>query len=366
MKNEPFRLRYANQIVGAFLLFSLVGSTLLAVGLARNNRFLSKSVNFFASLTEQQAADLRTGTEVVVLGRNVGQVQSLDYLDNSDQVRLQLAIDTKYRDLITTGSVISLERKFGVGAMFIKVRRRSMSELKAEPVPLDANEFIPMVQDADRVDKMASEVTSASRSIDSIRESATPALESFRITSDTLNDSLLEKINPAAVESRQALRSLQATSDLLQVHSQQTTDNIQKLTDLMQAFVENDVRKGLESVTRASDSTANASDNLAKTSANLDKKTDLTNEDIRQTLATMRETLVVITKLSNESREFVQVLRGEAHDLPGTTAKFNDTVEDTQDLVQQIRSHWILRSTRNQANSAEPIKPSSIRAEGPR
>lgn len=364
MRNEPFRLRYANQIVGAFLLLSLVGSTILLVVFARNNRFLAKTVPFYATLSEDQAADLRVGTEVVVLGRAVGQVQSLDYQDHSDQVRLKLAIDSNERELITTVSELSLERKFGVGAMYIKVRRRN-SEGATDPEPLALNGLIPIHQERDRVDKMADEITEARISIDSINKAASPAFDSFKAASDTLNDSLANKFNPAASSGEKALESVRIASEKLQVHSQQMTDNMQAMTELLQDFVKNDFRPSLESVTKATESASKASDSLTKTSDGLDKKSEDTNKEIRETLASMRETMLLIQKLTNESREVVQVMRGESNDLPGTTAKINNTADDAQELVDQIRSHWILRGSRK-ATTTDPIKPSSIRAEGPR
>lgn len=355
MRNEPFRLRYANQIVGAFLLFAVVGSTLLLVFYSSQVHLWSKTVNYKAKLSERVAGDLRENAEVVVLGRNIGRVKSISYAGNSDTLNVILAIYADSSHLITTESKLSLERKFGVGTLYIKVAR-SPGEKNAKPAtPLEPESEIRLEEAADRVDDMAKQVERVGNSVDAFEKSASPAMNSFKSTSDVLK-----------FEGQDTLESVRATSQQLQLHTREMSESIQALSQLMQDFIQVEVSKSVSAATAASDSAKEAADKFKTTSEALDAKSAKTNEDIQKTLAQMRETLQLIQKLTNESREVVQVMRGEAEELPGTTYKINNTVEDTQALVEQVRSHWILRGTRSPPAGAEPIKPSSIRAEGSR
>ena len=64
--NEPVRLRYANQIVGVFLMIVVIIGGVVSVRLF--TRIAVKKDRFFVDIPETVANQLRTGTEVIILG----------------------------------------------------------------------------------------------------------------------------------------------------------------------------------------------------------------------------------------------------------------------------------------------------------
>ena len=75
--NEPYRLRYTNQIVGSFLAAFLLILFLLLVYTLR----VSRKVEYSLVLSEDQLSDLKSGAEVIILGESAGSVKSISYLD---------------------------------------------------------------------------------------------------------------------------------------------------------------------------------------------------------------------------------------------------------------------------------------------
>ena len=78
----------------------------------------------------------------------------------------------------------------------------------------------------------------------------------------------------------------------------------------------------------------------------------------------MQQTLKLVERLSSESRELVRILRNEAEDFPGTAKRIKGTLGDTQELVEQVQSHWLLRGTRQEPASSQQVTPPSIRGGG--
>lgn len=365
MQNEPYRLRYANQIVGVFLLMLLALVMVVAVAVTRDSGILVKPVKYtVASMTEKEASDLRTGTDVVILGKRIGEVSSLEYADAGDQVTIGLGIDPKYANLITTDSVFSLERRFGVGAVYVRIKRQASAD-RSEPRPLDPSIPIRLASgEVDRVEQIATDVSKASNSIGGIETKLTPTLESVQAASDQFRSSVKDSFAPAAEESKVAFNSIANTSEELRARTTELSQQLAELTLLISALAKQDVPSTLNALRESSSAAATASRSLAKTAENLDTKTDKTNADVAQTLKSMREALVQIQKLTTESRELVNSLRGTADELPDTVDGVNRTVDDTQDMVNEIRSHWLLRNVRMDSSGVRQVPPSSIRTGG--
>lgn len=376
--NESYRLRYTNQIVGVFLLIFLVSTIALGIAVTRVSRFFVTPDLYYFELTEDKVADLRIGTEVIVLGRRIGQLEALDYVDNSGNVRVTLGIDPQYSEQITNDSEVALERKFGLGTIIIKIRRRPSPEALADLMPLSPGETIRYGSgEVDRVDEMAREVKSVSQSIQNIESDLRPTLNNIKTAAELLAESIEQSFSPAADRSQDAFESVERTSEALRPDTLQTLEvirttserlerDIAELTQRIQVTVDEDLRNTLLSIKQTADAAQTAALNVSETSVAIDSKTDKTAEDVSDTLLVMRQAIQSMQKLITETRQMVQVLRGEANQIPGTTQRFNDTVEETQELVGEIRDHWLLRNSQRGMGPSTQVSPSSVRSGVPR
>ncbi|MDV6032760.1 MAG: hypothetical protein F9B45_22275 [Phycisphaera sp. RhM] len=360
--NEPFRLRYVNQIVGVFLIVVFLLSIVISV------RFTSdlavKKELFFIHVPENMAAQLRNGTEVIILGETVGQVDGLEYIVDDDLVRVTLAINAKYSDLITTDSAVTLDRKYGVGPAVVRIRRNRPEGQTDPPQRLLPGQTITRIlKQDDQVDRMASNIEAAGNSVDSAAKK--------------LQQSLTENIDPAFGSSEETFESLKLTSDAIRPEAVETFAQLRETTENLEAeltrlarrvdqLVDGDIRQTILRIQDSATAASEAAESVKKLAANIDAKSDQTNDDIATTLETLRETALLIQRLTTETRDVVRIVRSEAEALPGTTERVNDTVEDTQDLVGDIQDHWLLRRYRENKAPTKQLSPSSVRGGGVR
>jgi phospholipid/cholesterol/gamma-HCH transport system substrate-binding protein len=371
--NEPYRLRYTNQIVGFFLLLLLIATITVGVAITRSSRILVKPDQFYINVTEEQASDLRTGTEVIVLGRRIGQIEELTYVDTTNLVRVMLAIDPRYSSQITTDSEVTLDRKFGLGTPVLKIGRKAVVDRQGPLVPIEpGNQISQFIGEIDRVEQMAKEVEGVGDSIQTVEQELTPALRSIDVAAQRITKSIDQDISPATEQGKKTLQSIELTSETIRPETVKTMESIREstkqleikvadLADRISTLVDGDVRSAIASFDQTADAGTDAARAIQKTATNLDTKTDQAKDEISATLKTLRQTAELIQKLTNETREIVRIVRSEAEELPGTTERVNQTVSDTQDLVGEIRSHWLLRRYHQADGSTEPLPPSHVR-----
>ncbi|MEM6469929.1 MAG: MlaD family protein [Planctomycetota bacterium] len=355
--NEPYRLRYTNQIVGAFVLVVLLITTIVSVVLF--SRLFVTQDFFYVLVTEEEATDLRTGTEIVVLGQTIGQIESLRYMPDTDLVRVKMGVDSEFKDQISTNSEVTLNRKFGVGTPILTIRRKASEERIEEPKPLEPGDFISRFRgDVDPVEKMAKEFEAASTSID--------------LAARKLKGSLNDSVDPAVAQGQAAFESVERTSETLRPEGVETLEQFRattvalenRLTELasrVDQLIDRDVRRTVGEIEQSAIAATRAADSVSAAANSLKSEGQVTSQEIAKTLATLRETAEKIQQLTQETRQVVQIVRGEAEELPGTTARVNDTVTDTQELVGDIRDHWLLRGARDDRQRTRQIPPSSVR-----
>lgn len=362
--NEPYRLRYTNQIVGAFLVIVLLFVILLLAVLLRAGNFLADHQRYWIEIDQDEIGDLHKGAEVTILGERAGTVEDIRYVAQTDQVRVDLHIDPAMGDEIFADSFVQMERKFGVGAPILVIRRGSNDQ--RQPTRLASGSRLKIVQsESDRVDQMARELESASESIRLIQQQLSPTLSDISDSADRFNGSLDDSVDPAFARFGQASDSIYNTSEAVRPETLETlqavqsaTENLESrvatLTEKIETLVENDMRDTLVEVRQSSDDISTA----AKT---VDQTTQDVNQDVAKTLETLREAAEQVQQLAIDTSDLIRVVRKEANDLPGTTKRVNDTVSDAQDMVGEIRSHWLLRRYSTQGKPTTQVSPSSIR-----
>lgn len=360
--SERYPLRYTNQIVGLFLLTVLVIST--AVSVLLFSRLFVSNDYFYVSATEDEASELKTGTEVVLLGKTIGQIEELHYVATSDRVSVLLAIDSDYSKQITTDSQVVLHHKFGVGTPILTIRRKPAIDRASTATPLEPGLSIgEFVGDPDPIGKMAAEFETASSSID--------------VAARTITDSMNDSFDPAFGKSSTAFESWQKTSETLRPATIETLDQIRgttaklekeltELTERINLLVDSDIRETVARIKESAMAATEAAKSVKDTASTMETKSELTSNDVAETLKTLRETAIMIQQLTLETREIVRIVRREADDLPGTAERVNDTVSDTQDMVGDIRNHWLLRRYRTDQNPTRQISPSGVRSGGTR
>ena len=359
--NDPYRLRYTNQIVGVFLLILLLFMLVLLIFFVRINDILVEKDLYFVEATQNEVEGLRKGSEVLILGQRAGEVADISYIDDSSSdIRVSLMLHPDFRKEIFESSIIAMERRFGVGAPILVIRRSdrkgvdsSMLHPKQEIKRFEAEE--------DRLDQLAREVESVSRSITSVEKNLNPTLDKLSVSAEQLRITLKDDTSPA-------MQSVKKTSDELRPETKDTLARIQSATDnldkritavtiKLDTLIESDMKDTLAKITDASNSVNSAAGKVGDTSDNVDT-------GVADTLADMRDAAEKIEKFADEAREVVRLVKREANDLPGTSNKIKGTADDTRQLVGEIRSHWLLRRYTDQSPTTKQTSPAGVRGGG--
>ena len=108
-----FRIRYAEQITGVFILIAIAMSAVVLVYMGINQRWFEQDPVFFSKFKSAEA--LKVGTSITFKGFQIGQVDSLKLLDD-DTVEVRFRIFNKYHSKVKENSVLQLTTyPFGIG-----------------------------------------------------------------------------------------------------------------------------------------------------------------------------------------------------------------------------------------------------------
>lgn len=332
--SDPYRLRYTNQAVGVFLLVILLFLILLSILVLRAGDYLVEKDHYWIEIPQEDIRDLYKGAEVMILGERAGEIKSIRYVDSTDKVRVNLSIDPDKSGQIFADSIVRQDRKFGLGTPILMIQRGDTSGDMRSPL-LPGSMLQIYEGESGRLDKVAGQVETVSESIRLMQEQLAPTLLSMTAASDQLQSTLETSAKPMLRESEMAASSFKETNETLRPKSIETLEVVQEATRTMR----DQVTLLSKQVAQSADSVRLAADSVAKTS-------DETNQDIARTLASLRDAADQVQRLAVQTQELVRIVRGEADDLPGTTERLNETVSETQDLVGEIRGHWLLQNSR--------------------
>ena len=361
--NEPYRLRYTNQIVGSFLLVLMGFLLVVLVILLRAGDYFVEKVPYWVRVSEEDIKDLHKGADVIILGQRAGQVENINYLPGSDDIRVDISILSDMKDQIFTTSVVLLERKFGLGTPILVIQRSMQADALTLLPP--GNEIPNFRGEADRLDRMSREVQSVSQSVRLIQQRLEPTLEDINSATTKFQQTLEGSANPALDEARQASESFQETNETVRPEAIATLQTIREatqelenrigvLTAKIEALIERDVPQTLVDVRSASQGVREAAESAQGVSVEA-------GEDIAKTLLQIRDATEQVRLLAVEARDVVRIVRDEANDLPGTANRVQDTLSETQDLVDSIQDHWLLQRYDRRPRTSPVVSPSTIR-----
>jgi phospholipid/cholesterol/gamma-HCH transport system substrate-binding protein len=111
-----FRIRFADQIVGIFIIVALASIAFVIVMLGSSQRWFSKDISFRTEFVSGGA--LSKNMPVLFKGFTIGHVISFN-LNHDDQVEAFFSIYEEYRDRVKIGSMVELiESPIGLGNQF--------------------------------------------------------------------------------------------------------------------------------------------------------------------------------------------------------------------------------------------------------
>ena len=133
-----FKIRFADKIVGFFIILSLASLMFVIVMLGRSQRWFAKDISFHTILPS--AGGLGKNMPVQYRGFTIGNVKSFSLNDN-DEVEVVFSIYEEYSDRVRMGSMVEMMiSPIGLGTQFFFHTGRGL--------PLEEGAFIPVVGSA--------------------------------------------------------------------------------------------------------------------------------------------------------------------------------------------------------------------------
>ena len=112
-----FKIRFADQIVGIFIILSIVALAVVIVFLGKSQRWFAKDI--FFSTVLPSAGGLSKNMAVQYKGFAIGSVKNFHLTDN-DNVEVIFSIHEEYRDRAKKGSIVELQvSPVGLGNQFL-------------------------------------------------------------------------------------------------------------------------------------------------------------------------------------------------------------------------------------------------------
>jgi ABC-type transporter Mla subunit MlaD len=323
---EPFRLRFVNQIVGAFILGIVALMLVFVVYLVQAKELFTRSVAYEIHIEQSALDGLRQGTEVQMLGQDAGEITSIDYSPHSNKVIVKLAINEPFKRKIFVDSTVHVRHKYGVGESYLEILRGEKAATvldMAEPIEIDAANFRA---DEDRIEQLRDEIRHIREMVE---KSLTPTLESVRKTSDVARQEVRAAAVPAFDEFRDASKRLGGASDVMHDRIQDTA---------APAFA----RFG------------EASDAAKRSISDIVESVQRFEADSHETMASFRKSTEAFQKASEK-------IERAADALPATTEKLDDTVGGAQDVIEGLKRNRLLKRYLRPENSSRQTPPSGIR-----
>jgi len=112
-----FKIRFADQIVGLFIILAIASLTFIIIMLGRAQRWFAKDTSFKTEFVS--ASGLGQNMPVLYKGFTIGNVSSFG-LNENDQVEVVFLIYEQYRDRVKYGTMVEkMENPLGLGNQFL-------------------------------------------------------------------------------------------------------------------------------------------------------------------------------------------------------------------------------------------------------
>jgi len=322
--NASYKLRYVNQLVGAFILLTAVALVLMAIVVIRRQALFVPEYRIYSYLAEIDLDGIREGTDVIVLGRIAGEVEMIEYVPlraDGTNVQLTLSVKETFRSEVFVDSVIYLRRKLaGAGEAYLEINRGPRHD---EILPSEgALELIIEPEPASELARI------------------TGMMDDIRGYFENVQDSMISAFG----ELEEASEGVQSSNDRLQTVITDFQDFSPRLSPLAEKTdrVLSDFEEFSPKLNSLAIQAEDVLDDLQDFSPRLDPIADEAD------------------RFFETSNEVANNLRRETEDLRGSGEMLRDGLDGAQEVIDGLRRHWLLRRYIDTSGGEAYISPSEI------
>lgn len=304
--------------VGVFLVGGIV---LFGTGLFLIGTKAQLLVHHYVVYTEvKDMSSIQTGARVRVAGMNAGELVGIEVpKDASSKFRLKMHVDGKFRPIVRTDSVASIETEGMVGGQFINIARGSANSPDCKPgCTIPSQESASMGELMKQGSKLANTMQST---IEDVRQRADSALNNIDSASGRVN-SLIASMSPKVLDITGNADSIVADVR----HGQGAAGKL--LTDKQ---VADNVQATVSNARHTTDNLSQASGKVNAMASQVQQK-DLpalhnTLQNAQNMSGQLNQAVGTFVSRGNNKKSTAEALRDAAHGMDETASNMADDTE---------------------------------------
>ena len=330
-----FKIRFADQIVGFFIILSLVFLVFLVLMLGRTQRWFAKDISFTTTLPS--ANGLSKNMAVQFRGFTIGSVTDF-YLAENDDVEIIFVIHEEYGDRVRLGSMVEIMvSPIGLGNQFL------FHPGIGEEI-LEEGSYIPVVGS-----DLAKDYVSLGLAVEPRNDDSITALVG-RVSA------ILEDVNQISTQVAEALGE---GSDITEVGKivgslQRTLTGVEDLPDALALLIE-EIQDDLQSILS----------NISGITSTLDDPDSLISKVLDgdgEVYGNLLSSLVSLSSTLDGLDRTVTFIPGQLPQLAGIIVDLRTTLQLAEDVLTALTNNPILRGgVPERPNSPPGISPRDLR-----
>ncbi len=256
-----FRIRFAQQVVGVFVLIAAVSIVGVIVSMGANQRWFARDYSYFSVF--DTAEGLNVGMPITFKGFDIGLVRDISLLDD-DRVRVDFVIQDTYYPKVVPNSLLQLVTSpigLGGGLVFHQGRLTGV-----DPIPEDSfvpsvgseegkriigEDLVDMPPSGDSITRIIAQVEPVLRNVNALLISVDRTLghvnlalagstdEPLGVTLSQVN-TLLEEVETTLVETRRESTQILASAAVIAGNFEQTSAALADPTGLVPRLLDAD------------------------------------------------------------------------------------------------------------------------------
>ena len=327
---KPFKFRYVNEIVGGFVLLTvaLLVTGVLLVGHYQD--WFTPVYRVHLIFPPQGSLDLRKGSEVKILGAVVGGVEKIK-IEDDDSMSGEMLIKGDAFRFVRTDSKVVVKKQFVVtGDAYIEI-------IKGSGPRLASGGKLSVTNDT-QIFEIAQQL------LDQVREAVIPLIGQIRLTAEEYGGLASDLRSPDGP-------LLKLTDNLGQlITSLKSSDGpLMKILGDLQA-----ISSGLKN----GEGTAGK---LLRDPATADEVNRILKQ-VNESIAQVQKILDDVKKTTAQLPPMASRVGHETDDLPGLVLQTQETIRQSQRLIDGIQKLWPISSKISQPQPTQLIPPSDIGA----
>jgi phospholipid/cholesterol/gamma-HCH transport system substrate-binding protein len=334
-----FRIRFADQIVGCFVLLAVLGIAALLVFMGINQRWFAK--NYYFKSRFGSGDGLSVGMSIALKGFPIGKISKVR-LNAENQVDVEFFVQDTYYDKVRPNSILELAPSplgLGGGMKFHPGTGEGAPQPEMSFIPSLAIPEGQALVKAGLVDLPQNEelVSSLLAKVNPILDDIRSTLVSVKTLVNTVDSAVTGKSGPIGG----MLTDLQGTPGKVNGAVDNIRDRTNAILDRIAAVSDN-----LDAITvNVKTTTDSLRDTKGLVTRLLDPKGSIENllDDNGALLGQIRGTIDDTKQVIAQVRGFVEYINSSRPQISGLLEKGKETLDQGKDVLEAAKNNWLLK-----------------------